>query len=117
MPKIYAGYTDGLSTPGPCIVLVRAGTGWETLPVPDAEAAGERWWGRGGPGALALARAILADHFGHLPSADLCRQFAWEVVGRWPQGYCWLLDTVAIDTWLARTAARLARAARPPASP
>jgi hypothetical protein len=107
--KIYAGYSDGFRTRGPCVVLVRARAHWEALPLPGAHTRGEIWWGDGGSGALVLAQAILADYFGHAPPAELCRLFTWEVVGRWPQGYRWRLDSAAIENWLARVAARATR--------
>lgn len=117
MGKTYAGYSDGYGTRGPCVVLVLARERWEALAVPGPHGSADVWWGDGGSGALVLASAILADHFGYVPPADLCRQFTWDVVGRWPQGWSWRLDTPAIDAWLDRVAARATRLARRPQQP
>lgn len=57
-------------------------------------------WGYGGSGPSDLARSILADVSGHIPSPVLYHRFKRDFVAGW--GSEWEISSVAIQSWLRR---------------
>src|SRR4051812_6776125 len=50
-------------------------------------------WGYGGSGPADLARSILADHLGAVPSPTIYQRFKAVHVARWEQGRPWQLTS------------------------
>jgi len=63
-------------------------------------------WGESSTGSVALARAILVDHLGALPSRGVAHRFAFLTTAAWTATR-WLLTSSEIDLWLVEVRATL----------
>jgi len=57
-------------------------------------------WGDMGSGAADLARSILADHLGFIPSPTIYQEFKRQVVANWVHGRSWVLSSDEIERYL-----------------
>ena len=53
-----------------------------------------------GSGAADLARSILADHLGFIPSPSIYQEFKRQVVANWVYGGAWVLSSEEIERYL-----------------
>lgn len=106
--RVYCGYSDaerGDGT-GPAMVVVVDDAGTRPLKHEIRHSPAGFSWGFGGSGPADLARSILADHLGFVPSPHVYQAFKGDRVARWPIGGAWSISAAEIDEWLAETGLR-----------
>jgi hypothetical protein len=100
--RTYRGYSeDDGSAIGPEAVFVAEENGFARRLRHEQRHSASFSWGYGGSGPADLARSILADHLGYLPSPAVYQVFKWEYVARWRQGQAWAITSTEIDRFLA----------------
>lgn len=106
--KVYRGYSDaslGDGT-GPSLVTVTDDRGARPLTHEMRHSPSGFSWGYSGSGPSDLARSILADHLGAVPSPHVYQAFKGDRVARWPIGLAWSISAAEIDAWLDATGVR-----------
>lgn len=101
--KIYKGFSEGTdSTSGHEAVFVQPDEG-DPYPLPHKVRHSPTGfaWGYGGSGPADLARSILADHLGYVPSPGIYQQFKFHFVASWAQGHPWTLTSEEISLYLS----------------
>jgi hypothetical protein len=101
--KLYRGFTeDDGSAMGPTAYFVQTREG-EVYPLKHEVRHSPSGMSHGfeGSGPADLARSILADHLGNVPSPAIYQEFKRQYVAKWPEGRPWSVDSDEIDRFLS----------------